>query len=122
MMQAHAPQVLWVPQEVFWDHFDHTGVSIDYMGWCYFHSTQEELQKRVGTMPPNSDVSGEDDPPGPVSRWYGSLGDIPILLDLQHANPRGPAVVIHHGNQPHARALVREVFKSWGQDWQESRE
>jgi hypothetical protein len=120
MMKAEAPQMLWVPKEVFWSWLDRTGVSIDYSGWCFFHATEEELQKRIGTTPPNHDLTAEDDPPGPVSRWYGRLGDVPILLDFHDLSSVGPSVEIYHGRQTHARALVRVFFKSWGRNWQEN--
>ena len=60
--------------------------------------------------------------PGPVSRWYGRLGDIPILLDLHCCTALGPSVTLHHGQLAHANAVVREFFNLWGQRWEESPE
>ena len=71
-------------------------------------------------MEPNQNLTGEDDPPGPVSRWYGDLDGIPILLDYHHSHPHGEIVTLHHGDDPKARNLVRQEFATWGDRWLES--
>lgn len=111
----------WLTQGEFWSQWkDRCDASIDYVGWCYFEISEVDLRARIKNIEPNSDLRGEDDPPGPVLRWYGCLNDIPVLVDLHLQHPNGEAVTIYHGSRPGARNAVRAFFSDWGEDWQES--
>jgi len=111
----------WLLRDAFWKHWrdDDPSVQIDYCGWCYFKIAEAELRSRIGEMEPNQDLRGEDDPPCPVSRWYGDLDGIPVLLDFR-AHPYGDVVLLHHGSAAGARERVRQYFYEWGRAWQES--
>ncbi len=116
--------IIWFNQCEFWDYFDRVSplIRIDYVGWCCFRLSFEELRSKIGAIEPNEDLRGEDDLPGPVSRWYGNLDGVPVLLDFEHSDPGGESVVIHHGVREGARDQVRREFENWGLEWSESRE
>lgn len=116
--------IIWFNQCEFWEYFAKVSpaIRIDYVGWCCFRLSFEELRFKIGAMEPNEDLRGEDDLPGPVSRWYGNLDGVPVLLDFEHSDPGGESVVIHHGEREGARDKVRSEFENWGLEWSESRE
>ena len=113
----------WLLREDFWKHFEkiQPGEDIDYDGWCYFEISEKDLRSKIGSMEPNKDLEGEDNPPGPVSRWYGDLSGTPVILDFHHHHPNGEAVTIYHGRNTDSRAKIRSEFEDWGNKWDESK-
>ena len=93
---------------------------LDETVWCCFRIAQVDLQAQIGDMLPNDDLRGEDDPPGPVLRWYGQLHGIPLVLDWHAFMPGGAAAVLVHGDAPNARDRLRAQFSHWGERWEES--
>jgi hypothetical protein len=111
----------WLRQQKYWTIFEsNCDWCIDRRNWCCFKITEKELREKYIEIEPNTDLCSEDDPPGPVSRWYGFVEDIPILLDLHHYIPGGPEVIIYYADLPEAREKIRKQFSGWGQEWQES--
>ena len=106
----------------FWNRFQNgpNQIKIDYFGWCYFHISEKALREKIGKIEPNKDLRGEDDPPGPVSRWYGFLEGFPVILDFHHSHPLGDVVELRHGDRKDARGIVRDYFNNWGSSWHES--
>lgn len=111
----------WLKQQEFWHHFEKVNpVRIDYTNWCYFKISESKVRAHIGSTLPNDNLLGEDDPPGPVLRWYGELEGIPILLDFHPLHPHGEVVILYYGDVVGARDSVWDYFKSWGHDWLES--
>lgn len=110
-------------QSDFWKYFEEKigPFKIDYQKWCYFLISKDKLMHRIGNVEPNDNLSGEDDPPGPVLRWYGNLSGIPVLLDFHQDHPNGEVVELHYGDLPDAIDAVRDYFVDWGDGWQESK-
>ena len=109
----------WISRKEFWSKA--AGGALDLDTWCYFEISEKDLREKIGAQEPERDLSGEDDPPGPLSRWYGDIEGVPFLLDFHHAHPRGEAVTIRHIDAPDAREKIRSEFKLWGKNWDESK-
>jgi len=112
----------WLRQKDFWTYWENSNskAKIDFENWCYFRISEPALRNLIGDISPNQNLEGEDDPPGPVSRWYGNLNGIHIILDFHQSHPNGEVVILYHDERPESRAEVREHFVRWGEDWQES--
>ena len=113
--------MIWKERDEFWRFVESSPMNaIDYKNWCYFKITEIEVRKKIPGIQPITDLSGEDDPPGPVSRWYAVIDNVPVLFDLHNSIPEGPGVMIYHGFGLDARTKVRQMFKRWGKEWEES--
>ena len=113
----------WMNQADFWERIEKgpNPIKIDSIGWCYFLIPESDLREKIGDIEPSKDLRDEDAPPGPVSRWYGNLNGIPVILDFHHSHPNGDVVEIHHGDMIGSREAVRDYFIIWGRDWKESK-
>ena len=111
----------WMPKDEFWKFYESVELRDDVRldGWCSFEIPETDLREKIGDIEPITDLVGEDNPPGPVSRWYGNLNGIPFILDLHHKHPNGEVATIKHGKSLDTRKAIREAFNNWGSNWNE---
>ena len=113
----------WISRKEFWKSYDEdifTGI-LELDVWCSFEIEEKSLKRKIGDVEPSQDLEGEDNPPGPISRWYGVVEGDPLILDFHHHHPDGEVVTIRHGSSNETRTKVRNQFLSWGCNWSESK-
>ena len=106
--------IAWYQPEEFWRIVEARrgdGPSPD--GSFTFQMPLQEIRGRIPMVAPTFTPVKEGDFPGPVERWYGSVGSCLFTMTFHYSGPLANLVVIEHQPGVQAEKIVKEAIDRW---------
>lgn len=105
-------EILWLPRDVFWASVDADTRSATPDDVIDFSMPLAALKASIpiaAVQPPPD----EEDFPGPVSRWYGRVGDCRFFLTYHHGSPIKDYVEVQFRSDRATRERMESAFANF---------